>query len=245
MYAYKDLAELAGFTARIYTLLSSLHNLPPMPDFKTPQTEEEKQYPHIALDNVAVFPPRSSERLVAPLRLNIQPGEHLMITGPVSTAPRTIKFSHIFIPIIRMVLGKPLLPEFWLGCGMETAEPSNDRNVESKVFSLFHNGPTWLSEHCVISKCGSTVMQLVPPIQVSLFYRITYPHSYPEFLASGKTDQDLMNILKVVHLAYLPDREGGWTTRKEWRDVLSGGEKQRVRLQVCHCFKFNPSHAFF
>jgi len=31
MYAYKDLLELAGLTTRLYTLLSTLHNLPPLP----------------------------------------------------------------------------------------------------------------------------------------------------------------------------------------------------------------------
>jgi len=31
-------------------------------------------------------------------------------------------------------------------------------------------------------------------------------------------------------LEYLPEREGGWTTQKEWRDVLSGGEKQRMGI---------------
>lgn len=33
-----------------------------------------------------------------------------------------------------------------------------------------------------------------------------------------------------MHLAYLPEREGGLDTRKEWKDVLSGGEKQRISI---------------
>ena len=57
---------------------------------------------------------------------------------------------------------------------------------------------------------------------------LIYPDSYPQFVASGRTHAELMEILAAVNLAYLPSREGGWTTRKEWRDVLSGGEKQRV-----------------
>ncbi|KAL9626842.1 MAG: hypothetical protein Q9204_007001 [Flavoplaca sp. TL-2023a] len=45
---------------------------------------------------------------------------------------------------------------------------------------------------------------------------------------SGRTDRDLKSVLEAVRLGYLPDREGGWDTRKEWKDVLSGGEKQRM-----------------
>ena len=59
-------------------------------------------------------------------------------------------------------------------------------------------------------------------------FRIIYPDSYPQFIESGRTHEELMEILTAVNLAYLPSREGGWSTRKEWRDVLSGGEKQRV-----------------
>lgn len=64
--------------------------------------------------------------------------------------------------------------------------------------------------------------------------RIIYPHTYPQYVESGRTEKELMDILAAVHLAYLPQREGGWFTRKEWRDVLSGGEKQRVRPTPKH-----------
>ena len=39
--------------------------------------------------------------------------------------------------------------------------------------------------------------------------------------ARGRTDSELLSILEHVHLEYLPSREGGWETRKEWKDVLS------------------------
>merc|ERR1711939_366805 len=53
---------------------------------------------------------------------------------------------------------------------------------------------------------------------------------YQDFVASGKSEDDLLDILKHVFLSYLPSREGGLDTRKEWKDVLSGGEKQRMGL---------------
>ena len=60
------------------------------------------------------------------------------------------------------------------------------------------------------------------------FFRIIYPHSHADMIRDNRTDEELMEILRIVHLNYIPGREGGWETRKEWKDVFSGGEKQRV-----------------
>lgn len=92
MYAYKDVLELAGLTTRVYTLISTLHALPPVRDFVV---DEDK----IALDRVRICVPERTVRgddsddklglsgtdgsLVEPLILVIKRGQHLMITGPV------------------------------------------------------------------------------------------------------------------------------------------------------------------
>jgi len=44
------------------------------------------------------------------------------------------------------------------------------------------------------------------------------------------TDEDLLKILSDAELAYVVNREGGWESVKDWVDVLSGGEKQRMGL---------------
>lgn len=69
----------------------------------------------------------------------------------------------------------------------------------------------------------------------SLREQVLYPTTFPEWKAGGGSDSELMKILKEVNLAYLPDREGGWETRKEWKDVLSGGEKQRSECPSPTC----------
>lgn len=39
------------------------------------------------------------------------------------------------------------------------------------------------------------------------------------------SDDDLTELLKLVHLDYLVAREGGYDKCNDWHDVLSGGEK--------------------
>lgn len=60
--------------------------------------------------------------------------------------------------------------------------------------------------------------------------QVIYPDGEPEMRDRGRRDIELARILEDARLGYLPDREGGWDTRKEWKDVLSGGEKQRMAI---------------
>jgi ATP-binding cassette, subfamily D (ALD), peroxisomal long-chain fatty acid import protein len=57
----------------------------------------------------------------------------------------------------------------------------------------------------------------------SLRDQVIYPHTLGDMKKAGRTDEELMAILKIVYLDYIPAREGGWETVKEWKDVFSGG----------------------
>ncbi|GAK68093.1 ATP-binding cassette transporter [Moesziomyces antarcticus] len=211
MYSYKELAELAGFTSRVYTLISTLHLLnkeqyqsmprpvelgadKPFYDLGNIQGEVVVGSDTVAFDKVPIVAPapgleRGGEELVRDLTLRVKPGEHVLITGPNGVGKTAIA---------RVVAG--LWPVF-----------------QGRLERPSINDIMFLPQRPYLS-VGSLREQVI------------YPYTYPEHVASGKTDEDLLAILKDVHLAYLPSREGGWETRKEWKDVLSGGEKQRMGM---------------
>ncbi|KAJ7190946.1 ABC transporter transmembrane region 2-domain-containing protein [Mycena pura] len=212
MYAYKDLLELAGLTTRIYTLLSTLHNLPQLPS-----TEADVDTIKLSNVNVGIPPPitgpeielddssssellsTNSAPLVRDLSFVLKDGEHLMITGSNGVGKTAVA---------RVLAG------LWA--------PQGQSHGAAALVQRPRDGPGRQSVF--------VVPQRAYMVTGSLLDQIIYPHAYPEFLDSGKTLADLVKILEMVFLAYLPEREGGWTTRKEWRDVLSGGEKQRMGM---------------
>lgn len=71
--------------------------------------------------------------------------------------------------------------------------------------------------------------------------QVIYPDGHVDMREKRKSEQDLQRILEAARLGYLPDREGGWDTRKEWKDVLSGGEKQR--MQFARLLYHEPQYA--
>ncbi|KAF8832643.1 hypothetical protein HHX47_DHR1001920 [Lentinula edodes] len=55
------------------------------------------------------------------------------------------------------------------------------------------------------------------------------------------TDDDLFKVLKVVQMENVVEREGGWDSIREWRDALSGGDKQKIAW--ARLFYHNPKYA--
>jgi ATP-binding cassette subfamily D (ALD) long-chain fatty acid import protein len=102
MYSGKDLAELSGYTSRVYSLLASLHGLDNDIYPEHPHLLEGKFYDlanvngrviigpdHVLLQGVPIVAPaggagaeRGGEELLQSLDLRVEKGEHTLITGP-------------------------------------------------------------------------------------------------------------------------------------------------------------------
>ena len=215
MYAYKDLLELAGLTTRLYTLLATLHNVSALPDHGMIEKQGD-----VVLEHVDVCVPETGDAndasgvpdevqksskappLVRDLSFALKEGDHLMITGSNGVGKTAVA---------RVLAG--LWAAQGAGTGVGVRRPGDedeDGRTKRKRKGMF------------------VVPQRSYMVSGSLLDQMIYPDSYADYVESGRTEGELRGILESVWLGYLPEREGGWQARKEWREVLSGGEKQRV-----------------
>ena len=206
MYSIKDLSELAGYTSRIYTLISNLHRVHASAYYPPRGVEPEiyslsdvsgtlhRGYDGVRFENVPVVAPSifplAGDELIPSLTFTITPGQHVLISGPNGAGKSSLT----------RILGG-LWPVY--------------RGLVSRPRSTGMDGIFFLPQRPYLPT-GTLRDQVI------------YPHTEMDMRASGRRDADLLPILEEVRLGYLPEREGGWDVRKEWKDVLSGGEKQRV-----------------
>ncbi|KAG9286468.1 hypothetical protein G9A89_014634 [Geosiphon pyriformis] len=222
MLSYKELAELAGYTSRVFNLLSVLHMLHANQYVTTPRSSSFPAdkifyslgdirgsviygFNGLKFENVPIVIPKpgnpqGGEELISGLNLTLKPGEHLLITGPNGVGKTSIaRVISTLWPIFRGTLSRP------------------------------HIGDIFYIPQRPYLSIGTFRDQLI------------YPHSHADMVRDHRTDEELLNILDLVHLKNVLNREGGWETKKEWKDVFSGGEKQRIG--ICRLFYHNPKFA--
>lgn len=98
MYSIKDLSELAGYTSRVYTLISTLHRVhanayfpprgthPELFSLSDVQGTTQKGFDGVRLENVPIVAPsvfpHGGEELVDSLSMIVHSGEHLLVSLP-------------------------------------------------------------------------------------------------------------------------------------------------------------------
>ncbi|KAJ5247735.1 ABC transporter N-terminal [Penicillium chermesinum] len=195
MYSIKDISELAGYTSRVYTLISTLHRVHASAYYPPPGSRPElysladaqgtihNGFDGVRLEQVPIVAPAlhpmGGDELIDSLSFIVHSGDHLLISGPNGVGKSAIP---------RIVAG--LWPVY--------------RGLVSKPRSFGLDGIMFLPQRPYLS-VGT------------LRDQVTYPHTEIDMREAGESDAT-------------------------WKDVLSGGEKQRMAF--ARLYYHEPRYAF-
>lgn len=215
MSSYKEVVALAGYTHRVAGMLEVFEDVSQGIYCKTSVAEgvnntgileyrngqplakgriiyvDDPNRQGIYLDCVPVVTP-NCDIVVPNLTLSVEPGKHLLITGPN-------------------------------GCGK-----SSLFRILSGLWPIY--GGTLYLPRPIDGKPSMFYIPQRPYMSIgSLLDQIIYPDSRTDMKRKKITEQNLQEILKLVSLEHILLRDN-FDEIKDWKDILSGGEKQRMAV---------------
>ncbi|KAJ3406083.1 hypothetical protein HDV05_006184, partial [Chytridiales sp. JEL 0842] len=208
MYAYKDISELAGYTARVSELIDVFEDIRDNKYEKAlvsnandeilKGTGHFEESDIIEFRDVPIVAP-NGDVLVKNLSFDVKPGMHLLIVGPNGSGKSSL---------FRILGG------LWPLYGGTVLKPHY-----KKIF--------YIPQRPYLS-------------MGTLRDQVIYPDTPADMQRRGISDDDLRNIMSVVQVSYLVDTYGGFDSEKDWKDVLAGGDKQRVAMArlFYHCPRY-------
>lgn len=213
MFSYKEIVELAGYTSRVSGLLDVMD--------EASQGKFQKRLVSSASieENAKVLGGRGE----------VEEGEDIEFREVPIVSPngdvliRALSF--------RIQPGDHLLIVGPNGCG------------KSSLFRIL--GGLWPVYGGTVRKPNFESIFYIPQrpylSRGTLRDQIIYPDSLYEFRSKKGSEDDLLDILRILEIESVVDRPNGWDAVEEWRDVFSGGLQQRIAM--ARLFYHKPKYA--
>ncbi|CAR22745.1 ATP-binding cassette long-chain fatty acid transporter PXA1 [Lachancea thermotolerans CBS 6340] len=243
MHSIKDIAQLTGYTNRIFILLSVLHRVHSNVYNYGATVEEgedssghnsltssdivrgtlQRNFNGIRLENIDVVIPskygKDGTRLINKLSFQVPP----VITLGNGNSDSNLNINK------KLAFQGP--GSSMLILGPNGSGKTSIQRIIAEIWPIYNkNG--------LLSIPPASDLFCVPQkpyfIQGGTFReQIIYPMSADQYFDMGYRDKELTHILGEVKLDYLLKRDKGWRyldAVAEWKDVLSGGERQRINF---------------
>ncbi|CAG9770298.1 unnamed protein product [Ceutorhynchus assimilis] len=219
MSSYKDIVELAGHTARVANMFSVLEEASDGIYNKTVVAKKEKTG-----DFEVEF---KGDQPVA--KGKVYPSTNYEIV--LQNVPIVTPNCDVVCPSLSLDLkpGQHLLITGPNGCG------------KSSLFRILSGlWPVYGGELTTPKNSMFYIPQRPYMVIGNLRDQIIYPDTYADMINKQITEEDLRKIMRMVYLEHIVERDT-FHEVKDWTDILSGGEKQR--MAVARLFYHKPKYA--